>query len=150
MGCPIRISADERPFAPTRSFSQLTTSFFASESLGIPRVPLTACYMLCLFFYSVPADPFACFHKISLNASLLQSSSMSMNSLVRTKIQESGFKTFDSLFSLFSLSSTSIKTLYVLILGSSPIDIGVLAHPVWRMSESNRRPPACKAGALAS
>jgi hypothetical protein len=35
MGCPIRISPDQRLFAPTRSFSQLVTSFFASESQGI-------------------------------------------------------------------------------------------------------------------
>ena len=34
-GCPIRTSADQFPFANPRSFSQLTASFFASESLGI-------------------------------------------------------------------------------------------------------------------
>ena len=39
-GCPIRRSADQRPFAPTRGFSQLTTSFFASVSLGIHHAPL--------------------------------------------------------------------------------------------------------------
>ena len=35
MGCPIRKSPDQRLFAPTRSLSQLTTSFIASESQGI-------------------------------------------------------------------------------------------------------------------
>ncbi len=39
-GCPIRKSADEWLFAPTRSLSQLITSFFASESLGIHHSPL--------------------------------------------------------------------------------------------------------------
>ena len=39
-GCPIRISADLGIFAPPRSFSQLITSFFASESLGILHAPL--------------------------------------------------------------------------------------------------------------
>ena len=39
MGCPIRTPADQTPFAGPRSFSQLTTSFFASESLGIPHAP---------------------------------------------------------------------------------------------------------------
>ena len=39
-GSPIRTSADLRPFAPTRGFSQLVTSFVASESQGIPRTPL--------------------------------------------------------------------------------------------------------------
>jgi hypothetical protein len=36
-GCPIRTSADQFLFADPRSFSQLITSFFASESLGIPH-----------------------------------------------------------------------------------------------------------------
>ena len=40
LGCPIRTSADQGIFAPPRSFSQLITSFFASESLGILRTPL--------------------------------------------------------------------------------------------------------------
>ena len=38
-GCPIRICPDQKIFAPPRTFSQLITSFIASESLGIPRVP---------------------------------------------------------------------------------------------------------------
>ncbi len=41
-GFPIRTSTDYRSFAPPRSFSQLTTSFVVSESLGIPRAPLFA------------------------------------------------------------------------------------------------------------
>lgn len=40
LGCPIRISTDQTALAGPRSFSQLITSFFASESLGIPRAPL--------------------------------------------------------------------------------------------------------------
>ena len=39
-GCPIRISTGQRVFAPYRGFSQLITSFFASESLGIRHAPL--------------------------------------------------------------------------------------------------------------
>ena len=38
-GCPIRTPADQFLFADPRRFSQLTTSFFASESLGIPHTP---------------------------------------------------------------------------------------------------------------
>ena len=38
--CPIRKSPDQRLFAPPRSLSQLITSFFASESQGIPRTLL--------------------------------------------------------------------------------------------------------------
>ena len=40
MGCPIRKSPDQRLFAPTRSLSQLVTSFFASESQGIHHLLL--------------------------------------------------------------------------------------------------------------
>ena len=38
-GCPIRISPDQRSFAPTRSLTQLITSFIASMSLGIRHSP---------------------------------------------------------------------------------------------------------------
>ena len=39
VGCPIRRSRDQRPFAPTPGLSQLVTSFIACESLGIRHVP---------------------------------------------------------------------------------------------------------------
>lgn len=39
-GYPIRKSADQFAYANPRSLSQLITSFIASESQGIPRVPL--------------------------------------------------------------------------------------------------------------
>jgi hypothetical protein len=39
-GCPIRKSPDQFSCADPRGLSQLITSFIASESLGIPRVPL--------------------------------------------------------------------------------------------------------------
>ena len=48
VGCPIRISADQSVCARPRSFSQLITSFFASESLGIPHTPLIC---LCMSFF---------------------------------------------------------------------------------------------------
>ncbi len=41
-GFPIRTPVDQRPFAPTHSFSQLTASFFASVCLGIHRAPYLA------------------------------------------------------------------------------------------------------------
>ena len=40
-GCPIQKSPDQFLFADPRSLSQLTTSFFASKSLGIPHAPLS-------------------------------------------------------------------------------------------------------------
>lgn len=46
LGCPIRKSTDRIAFANPRSLSQLITSFIASESLGIPRVPLFTFFTL--------------------------------------------------------------------------------------------------------
>ena len=46
LGCPIRKSAGHRVFAPLRSLSQLITSFFASESQGIPHAPFSHFVML--------------------------------------------------------------------------------------------------------
>ena len=42
VGCPIRRSPDQGIFAPPRCFSQLITSFIASESLGIHHVPFSS------------------------------------------------------------------------------------------------------------
>ena len=39
-GCPIRRFTDQGLFAPPRDFSQLITSFIASESQGIRHAPL--------------------------------------------------------------------------------------------------------------
>ena len=46
-GCPIRKSPDQRSFAPTRSLSQLVTSFIASVSQGIRHVPFPTSFTLC-------------------------------------------------------------------------------------------------------
>ncbi len=48
-GCPIRKSANLWLFAPTRGLSQLITSFFACESLGILHVPLSPFFMTLVF-----------------------------------------------------------------------------------------------------
>ena len=45
-GCPIRKSPDQRLFAPTRSLSQLITSFIASESQGIRHAPLLTFFII--------------------------------------------------------------------------------------------------------
>ena len=79
-GCPIRTPADQFLFADPRSFSQLTTSFFASESLGIPHTPfLTSlfdspmCSLLVCYLFRLPT--------FSTTFLLYYFSSMSMNSL---------------------------------------------------------------------
>jgi hypothetical protein len=50
-GCPIRTSMDLRSFATPHSFSQLTTSFVVSESLGIHHTPLFASCSFFLFHF---------------------------------------------------------------------------------------------------
>ena len=52
-GCPIRTSATHRVFASYRGFSQLITSFFASESLGIPHAPFSDFVMSLYRFFEV-------------------------------------------------------------------------------------------------
>ena len=49
VGFPIRTSKDQRSFAAPLSFSQLTTSFVASESLGIHHALLFHFLLLILF-----------------------------------------------------------------------------------------------------
>ena len=48
-GCPIRRFADQGIFAPPRNFSQLITSFFASESLGIPHTPFVTFFSFVIY-----------------------------------------------------------------------------------------------------
>ena len=69
-GSPIRTFAGRSAFAARRNFSQLITSFFASESQGIRRVPFFA------FLFS-----FICRSRSSLNFELYFASIMSMSSL---------------------------------------------------------------------
>jgi hypothetical protein len=58
-GSPIRISTDHFLFADPRRFSQLTTSFFASRSLGILRSPFSTS-SICLWISSASdSRPFA-------------------------------------------------------------------------------------------
>src|ERR1700761_8459207 len=47
IGFPIRKSADQFIFADPHGLSQLITSFIASESQGIPRVPFLTFFYLC-------------------------------------------------------------------------------------------------------
>ena len=49
IGFPIRKSADQFIFADPRGLSQLITSFIASESQGIPRVPFLTFFYSCAF-----------------------------------------------------------------------------------------------------
>ena len=136
-GCPIRISADQLVCANPRSFSQLITSFFASESLGIRHTPLFSFLCFCFLFYSV-----------------LYISIYSLNKKYFYFFISFWFFTISNFFNM----SKNVYTRFILV---SPwgfhqsLVISLRRYPIklgtwWRISESNRWPPACKAGALAS
>ena len=100
-GCPIRKSADQRSFAPTRSLSQLITSFIASESQGIRHAPLLT------------------------------------------------FSLTDNVWSIYTFSFNF--TFFCYIMSKIVWEYSDLTESQeWRITDSNRWPPACKAGALAS
>ena len=86
VGCPIRKSPDQWPFAPTRSLSQLITSFFASESQGIRHAPLLT------FFMTRFKEPY-----LSYGASHQQSQSFFKNLLLLLKLSHNMSKIVFSL-----------------------------------------------------
>ena len=51
-GCPIQTFTDQISSADPRNFSQLGTSFFASESLGIPHTPLFIFFIIISQYYT--------------------------------------------------------------------------------------------------
>ncbi len=72
-GCPIRKSADQRSFAPTRGLSQLITSFIASVSQGIHLAPFSTFSVDSLTYKGkAAAHTFSCFFNY-IDHSMLQS-----------------------------------------------------------------------------
>ena len=65
-GFPIRTSAGHKAFAPHRGFSQLVTSFFASESHRHPP-----CALSCFLFSFSPSEPGPACHPLQGAAGLL-------------------------------------------------------------------------------
>ena len=73
-GCPIQKSSDQVLFANPRSFSQLTTSFFASKSQGILRTPLLTFFFVSHYparYRSIVRPPFSSLN-LSKNFSALK------------------------------------------------------------------------------
>ena len=72
VGCPIRRSTDQRLFAPSRSFSQRTTSFIASYRQGIHQMPLSHLIALicnahhAMAFDTIPSAKKECFRPRAL------------------------------------------------------------------------------------
>ena len=121
-GCPIRVSADHRRLAPPRGFSQLATPFVASVSQGIHRAPFSVARVA-----GGVATPRAFL-------ALLSSSAGGPPPLPRARPRD-------------SRPGARARPLWQHVIGLFAGSIPALS---WRMTDSNRRPPACKAGALAS
>ena len=97
-GCPIRISRGQRVFAPRPGFSQLVTSFFASESLGIPHAPFQFRYIL------IPSSGISIF---SLRNHLTTALKSCLSFRLKASIPPAGRTSRDArlLYSLFLVSS---------------------------------------------
>lgn len=82
-GCPIRTSMDLYSFAVPHSFSQLTTSFIVSKSLGIPRTLLFASYSYITLYTHLTTCIFVCntnvLHTRIFNVSMKSSNQISPN-----------------------------------------------------------------------
>ena len=143
-GCPIRKSSDQWSFAPTRSLSQLITSFIASMSQGIRHAPLSTFFRHNRAFYRQWAQcsrrkwpvghsyfQLYCFDYQVLR--LVFYFTVSLVSICQRSL--GNFELWDLNFELFNLWS-------FLFLKDHSRE--------WRITDSNRWPPACKAGALAS
>ena len=170
LGCPIRKSPDQWLFAPTRSLSQLITSFIASQSLGIHRSLLFAFFIL-LFARTWVRYVAISYFKYSIPFLLITNYSL----LIRVRYCFTTFSLFLSIYQRSSLFTIYSFTIYyfisqwqgkheqilnnVLIVSGSLLIIfsvfflfskknNPLVDFLWRISGSNRWPPACKAGAL--
>ena len=148
-GCPIRTPRGQRPLAPHPGFSQLAASFIAFRSLGIHHAPFRSS---CASHDSIahnhqgrgggrpPSAPprQTCRGRRNYAGAFFgggaHTDCLYARYFARRSPSPHGQKGPVSLCcSIMSMS------------GSGSCDTGG-----WRMTDSNRRPPACKAGALAS
>ena len=134
-GCPIRKSMDQRIFAPPHSLSQLITSFIACKSLGIHRTPLNTFYQNYCQLYWQRWIYLKLVLYLTLNRSLYSSvfTLLILNLLVEL---------------LYNMSKIVRENNNTLCRCKDWLRLSFSL--AWRITDSNRWPPACKAGALAS
>ena len=150
-GFPIRISSDQRPFAAPRSFSQRTTSFIASWHQGIHQTPLSR-----LISFSSQG-------RARLGDARSPSSRAGTNPHTERSFYPPTNPPFPAGTAMsvgrqdFAPSSRCPATMEPVAPASGPNSFislhGAITTQVntpewWRRTGSNRRPPACKAGAL--
>jgi hypothetical protein len=99
-GCPIRTSMDHQLFASPHSFSQLTTSFIVSTSLGIPRTPFFASFFLLYLSSLLPL------YLLTLVILKFFTPTMSMNFLPQKTLNSCFTLSYPFPFSFFSFFQT--------------------------------------------
>ena len=142
MGFPIRKSADQSLFAAPHGLSQRTTSFIASQRQGIHQIPLRHLIALIVDARHGPGEPET--HGVGhrserpanfMNASVAAAASMRPLPCGRTIASP-----------LHDLKTTRGGRRSV---RSNFLEQAFEGHfEWWSQTGSNRRPPACKAGAL--
>ena len=135
MGFPIRKSSDRCVCATPRSLSQLITSFFASQTQGIHRMLLVTLKI----WISYPRPEAV----LNWDFNFINLTNMSKNFCLKPLA-------FWRIILLGVFQAMWIIQIRFVWFSSADISIGIVLKNVWwRISESNRLPPACKAGALA-
>ncbi len=168
VGFPIRKSADQSSFAAPRGISQRTTSFIASQRQGIHQMPLR--HLIALIVDAHPsAEGFviacgcsraiepeidvvsfrerpACFANHPKDVSVVPTLARRSNNLdTAQKLPEAA--TF-GWFALFTMSNSGTSRSRILPRRGIEVSNRTRLLNWWSQTESNRRPPACKAGAL--
>ena len=140
MGFPIRTSADQRSLASPRGFSQRATSFIASWRQGIHRTLLSRS----IHHQRPYAGPSPTFKHQQLNQNA-QQFSLSIQPTNPIHLSNSTPPNPDP---SRTTGRTAISLCSVVPRGSPPGLSPTATNLTWRRSGLNRRPPACKAGAL--
>jgi hypothetical protein len=155
VGFPIRKSADQSLFAAPHGLSQRTTSFIASQRQGIHRIPLRHLIALIvdarLGLWSDP-QPQGFGHRSERPANFLDTFVMTTASMrlrpiwIDTKGTDarSGTTIASPLHDLKTTREGCKEASSRIPLEQAP----AASFVWWSQTGSNRRPPACKAGAL--
>ena len=138
MGCPIRKSLDQRLFAPTQGLSQLITSFIASVSQGIRHAP----FLTFFAFFVIAYKECSSYFQLLCDSKEFEVFSSIIRMLILPIIERIVLH-----YSLACVNMSKILCCHSLCSEAVPQKQKTAK---WRITDSNRWPPACKAGALAN
>lgn len=152
MGCPIRKSSDQRVFAPPRRLSQRITSFIACACQGIHQMPLRHLITLIANIHQTFSV-----RRYQQKDQLLEIQSvMAVKHINHNARLEQALATltngqsdyiFSSLFHTEHARPKVSQTWFFLLMTGTLFLLNTKTR-WWSWTGSNRRPPACKAGAL--